>query len=131
MRRLNSRSGLTLVEVLVAGALLAVVLTSVLHLLHSGLIFVEQIDASATALNDATSVIESMRTLATLTAITLTARYPDGAAVPGFNNLNQETVIVRYANLAANPIKVYVTVSWQGQGGRIFQEELAALLTQR
>jgi len=72
-----------------------------------------------------------MRNIDPISAGTLTAAYPNGAIVPGFNNLADETVKVEYADLSADPIKVYVIVTWEGQGGRSFAEQLVTLITKR
>ena len=126
----NNR-GFSLVEILIVCLLLSVVIIGCFYVFHAGFALMEQLRGSVIALNDAGSVIENMRNINPITAANLTAIYPDGAVVPGFNNLGSESVIVEYEDLSADPIKVFVTVTWQGQGGRVFIEKLVTLLTKK
>jgi len=123
--------GFSLVEILIVCIILSVLIIGFFYVFHAGFALSEQLRGSLIALNDAESVIEKMRNIDPISASNLTASYPDGAFVAGFNNLPKETVRVEYASLATDPIKVYVKVNWQGQGGRLFNEELVTLLTTR
>ena len=85
------------------------------------------------ALQDAHRVIELLRsTSATGTfPANVTAVYPDGAPVVGFNSLADEAVAVAYADPAADPLHVTVTVTWAQLGVRPATAQLQTLITQR
>ena len=127
----KNQCGLTLVEVLTVCLLLSIVIIGFFYVFHAGFALIEQLSGSVIALNDAGSIIENMRNIDPLDAANLTAAYPNGASVTSFNNLANELVSVSYQDLTADPIKVYVTVTWQGQSGRLFTEQLVTLLTKR
>ena len=127
----KNNDGFSFVEILIVCLLLSVVIIGCFYVFHAGFALMEQLKGSVIALNDAESVIENMRNIDPVSAVNLSGIYPDGAVVPGFNNLPNETVRVEYANLNADPIKVYVIVNWEGQGGRQLTEQLVTLLTTR
>ncbi len=127
----KNNHGFSLVETLIVCLLLSVLIIGCFYVFHTGFALMEQLSGSVIALNDAGSVIENMRNVDPINAANLTALYPDGAVVPGFNNLESESVVVAYEDLSADPIKVFVTATWQGQGGRVFTEKLVTLLTKR
>ena len=127
----KNKRGFSFIEILIVCLLLSIVIIGCFYVFHAGFVLMEQLRGSVIALNDAESIIENMRNIDPINASTLTAAYPNGAAVPGFNNLANETVTVEYADLTADPIKIYVVVGWEGQGGRKFTEQLVTLLTKR
>jgi hypothetical protein len=61
----------------------------------------------------------------------VTAVFPNGGIVNGFNTLTAETVTVTYANPASNPLDVTVTVSYWENGRRATNTALRTLITQR
>ena len=123
--------GFTFIEILIVCLLLSTVIIGCFYVFHAGFALMEQLKGSVIALSDAESIIENMRNIDPINAANLTAVYPHGAIVPGFNNLANETLEVEYADLSADPIKVYVIVNWEGQGGRLLTEQLVTLLTTR
>lgn len=127
----RGKRGLTLVEIMVVLLLLGGMIAGFLSVNGASLTLLEQLSSSVVAVNDARSVIESMRDIDPLTAANLTSLYPNGGTVSGFNNLNQESIQVDYLNLAVDPIQVTVTVNWVGKGNRTFTEQLTTLLTAR
>ncbi|MFH1062200.1 MAG: type II secretion system protein [Candidatus Omnitrophota bacterium] len=127
----KQKKGFTLVEISVVLLILGGVIAGFLSVNNASFSLLEQISSSVIAVNDARSVIENMRNLNPFNLANLTAIYPDGGIVAGFNNLTQETVRVNYLNTGADPIQVTVTVSWQGKANRIFSEQLTTLLTAR
>ncbi|MCK4994087.1 MAG: prepilin-type N-terminal cleavage/methylation domain-containing protein [Candidatus Omnitrophica bacterium] len=129
MKRNNC--GFSFVEILIVCLLLSMLIIGSFYVFHAGFALMEQLKGSVIALSDAESVIENIRNIDPITAINLTAVYPNGAIIPGFNNLVNETVKVEYADLMADPIKVYVIVNWEGQGGRLLTEQLVTLFTTR
>ncbi len=133
MGKFSSRQkrGLTLVEIMVVLLLLGGIIAGFLSVNGAGLALLEQLSNSVVAVNDARSVLESMRNIDPFDIANLTSIYPDGGTVAGFSNLNQETIRVDYLNVAADPIQVTITVTWLGKGNRTFTEQLTTLLTAR
>lgn len=127
----KNNCGFSFVEILIVCLLLSTLIIGYFYVFHAGFALMEQLKGSVIALNDAESIIENMRNIDPVNAANLIAVYPNGAIVPGFNNLVNETVKVEYADLSADPIKVYVIVSWEGQGKRLLTEQLVTLLTKR
>jgi hypothetical protein len=65
-------------------------------------------------MTDCNEIIERMRVTGTTAQIV--ARYPNGAAVAGFNKLINERVTVRYTAVAADPLEVAVDTRWTTKG---------------
>ncbi len=122
--------GFTLVEVIVVCLILTVVLVGFLGVFNLSLSLNETSINSVIAVNDACSVLERIKNIDPFDSAVLVAAYPDGGFVAGYNNLPQETVQVNYANLAADPIHVSVTVNWQ-EKSRLLSESVVTLVTQR
>jgi len=61
----------------------------------------------------------------------VTAAFPNGGAVAGFNNLTAEQVVVNYRNTNADPLDITVTTTWLEQGRRNSSFQLRTLMTQR
>lgn len=127
----NNNHGFSFIEILIVCLLLSITIIGCFYAFHAGFALSEQLKGSAIALSDAESIIENMRNIHPASAANLSSAYPDGATVPGFSNLANETVTVEYENLSADPLKVYVIVNWEGQGGRLLTEQLVTLLTTR
>jgi len=124
------REGFTLVEILIALAITVPVLfgiiVSILHMYRTNEISHEVI----TALQDAHAVIEQIRNTSRSGVNAVTAQFPNGAAVAGFNNLTNEQVVVTYANAAADPLAVTVTTTWRNRN-RVVSRGLRTRVTQR
>lgn len=129
--RCDNDRGLTLIEVLIVCLLMSGVIVGFIGVYNASFVLNEQLRSSVKALNDAASILENMRNINPFGADTVTILYPDNALVAGYTNLGQETVRVNYTNLAADPLQVTVTVSWQGSGNRVYSERIVTLLTQR
>ena len=123
--------GLTLIEVLIVCLLMSGVIIGFIGVYNASFALNEQLRSSVKALNDASSVLESMRNIDPFDISAVIALYPDNGLVAGYNNLGQETVRVNYTNVAADPIAVTVTVTWQAGGARNYSERIVTLLTQR
>jgi hypothetical protein len=59
------------------------------------------------------------------------AAFPNNAAVVGFGNLINETLVVNYAAVGADPLDVTVTVTWLKNGQRNTTRTLRTWITQR
>ncbi|MFH1092543.1 MAG: prepilin-type N-terminal cleavage/methylation domain-containing protein [Candidatus Omnitrophota bacterium] len=127
----KNNCGFSFIEIMIVCLLLSTVLIGCFYVFHAGFALIEQLRGSVIALSDAESIIENMRNIYPISSSNLTAVYPNGAIIAGFNNLANETVTVEYEDLNTDPIKVYVIVNWEGQGGRLFTEQLVTLLTKR
>lgn len=125
--------GFTLVELLVSILLLAVGLLGMV-LANT---YVQKTSESAyermVATQDAHRVIEMIRNVSQTGSFpsNVTNAFPHGAAVPGFGNLSGETVVVRYADVTADPLNITVRTDWRAQGTRAVWTELQTLMTQR
>lgn len=85
------------------------------------------------ATQDANRVIELMRNASAAGNFpqNVTAAFPNGTAVAGFNNLPGEAVTVTYAAPNADPLDVTVTTTWLEQGLRNTLTQLRTLMTDR
>lgn len=82
------------------------------------------------ALQDAHTVIERIRNVSNTSLSQVVTTFPNGQAVSGFSNLTSEQVVVSYANTAADPLAVTVTVNWTDQG-RTLTRALTTEVTHR
>lgn len=122
-----------MVEVLVATAvislaLLAMLLANTSLQRSSGAAYERMV-----ATQDAHRVIETMRNTASagIFPANVTAAFPNGAPVAGFNNLSNEQVVVAYANPALDPLDITVTTNWREHGVRNTSIQLRTFMTQR
>ncbi|MFH1777908.1 MAG: prepilin-type N-terminal cleavage/methylation domain-containing protein [Candidatus Omnitrophota bacterium] len=109
----NSQTGFTLLEVMIASAILVIAIISILGVFYSGLGLNESSKNYITALNDARTALERIRDIQPFTNVNVTTVYPDNSVLPGFLNLDNEQVIVSYANTTADPLTITITVNWQ------------------
>ncbi|HNV86069.1 MAG TPA: prepilin-type N-terminal cleavage/methylation domain-containing protein [Candidatus Omnitrophota bacterium] len=126
----TDRRGFTLVEILIALAITVPVLfgiiVSILHMYRANEVSHEVI----TALQDAHAVIEQIRNVSRSGLSAVTAQFPNGGAVAGFNNLTNEQVVVTYPNATADPLAVTVTTTWTNRN-RAVSRALRTRVTQR
>lgn len=85
------------------------------------------------AMQDANQVIERIRNTAASGQFPddVTASFPNGDTVDGFDTLTNEQVTVSYADPDADPLDVTVNVSWLGNGRRPVSAALRTYVTQR
>lgn len=85
------------------------------------------------AIQDAHRVIEQMRnaTAAGQFPANVTTAFPDNGFVGGFTTLTNEQVQVTYADAAADPLDVTVTVSYRANGRRNVNAAVRSIITQR
>ena len=108
-----SRKGLTLSELMLAVAILAVVIAALLSLAVSCLLLNESNNNLMKASNDAQYVLEQIKALA-YSGIS-------GYAPPAFNNLPDETIVLT-RSVGSHIAEVTVNVGWQErQRQRSFQ----------
>ena len=108
--------GVTLVELMVAVAVLA---SAVVSLVGAYIVFFSLSETSRTrqvAMADAQSVFERVRNVDPFTNANVLAQFPNGQAVPGYANLTGEQVVVTYPDAAAVPLEVRIQVNWTARG---------------
>lgn len=134
---LKATAGLTLLEVTFAMASLAIVLAGAAQ----GLVtYHEHMDLQrqrTTALESCRTVISQMRTIrdANVNIVdfpdAITAVFPDNQAVAGVNALTNQQLMVNYTNVAANPLEVTLTCTWDDLRGRQVNFTMTTLMTDR
>ena len=133
--------GFTLVEVMIATGVFAVAVVSFLGFYAGMTSMVESSRNLTQALNHGHVVLEEIRNVAQANGLTgatgVTGLYPDdngttNLATPfGFNSLTSESIWVKYANPAADPLQTTLNVSWVERGGRTRSISLDTFLTKR
>ena len=85
------------------------------------------------AMQDANRMMEQIRDAASAGNFPaqVVADFGDGETVDGFTGLQDEIVTVDYADTAADPLDVTVTVTWLENGTRDMSVSLQAMVTQR
>lgn len=130
---LKSEQGFTFIEVMISMVVIVLLVTGFLgsatSLQAANLAAFER----SMALQDANQVIETMRnTAATGTfPANVVAAYANNSTVSGFTSLSGEQVRVSYANVAADPLDVTVTVSYNENGRRAVTAVLRTYITKR
>jgi len=120
---------------MISAAIFIAVLLSVLILFYNYLVVMEISRNATIAVNDASFMLESMRSTDPFTINNIVIAYPAGADLAdriGPRKLKNETVVVSYQNPAADPLVITMTVSWQDEvkiRNRSFS--LTTIMTQR
>ncbi len=104
-------SGFTLVEILITVCILSVGILSALMFYTSASRSTRLSQDMTVAVTDAGSVLEEMVSRPSLADITATD-WTAWAAASGLNTLPSQTLAVVYANPAADPLHIEVTVNW-------------------
>jgi len=133
-KRFGARmGGFTLVELLVSTIVLSIgVLATMLANTYVQQAS-ERVHERMMAAQDAHRVLELIRNASVNGNFpaNVTGAYPNGAAVPGFNNLSTEQVVAAYANPNVDPLDITVTTTWLEQGRRNASIQIRTLMTQR
>lgn len=107
----RAQTGLTLIEVLIAGFVLTVGIASTLLFFSHAMISTQLAGDMTLATSHAEYILEEMQTRDTLSNIALT-NWPQWASDEGLNMLPNETFTVTFLNPSKNPLDVNVVVSW-------------------
>ena len=129
----NSECGFTFVELLIT---MGVVVFALLGLMTTNAAIQQNSEVAferSMAVQDANQVLEQIRDSSATGTFpqNVTTAFPNGGAVGGFASLTNQNVTVSYADTAANPLDVTVTVNWQSNGQRNATTSLRTLVTQR
>lgn len=124
------REGFTLIELMLAVAIILPVLLGAIGLNVYIFRATETSKRTTVALQDVHTVIERIRNTSESSLSAVTSAYPDGQTVTGFSNLPSEQITVDYANVNADPLDLIVTVSWLDQG-RTMVRNLSTQVTKR
>ncbi|OGX26086.1 MAG: hypothetical protein A3D10_06665 [Omnitrophica WOR_2 bacterium RIFCSPHIGHO2_02_FULL_48_11] len=107
----NNKSGMTLLEILIAIFILSVGILSILLFISSAMILSTGAWEMTVATTHAESILEEMQTKKTLGEITL-ADWNDWAQKQEFSTLPKESFIVTFPSGGKNPLDVQVLVNW-------------------
>ncbi len=127
---MNKKQGFTLIELMIALAIIVPVLLGAIGLNVYVFRISERSRRVVVALEDAHTVIERIRNTSETSLAQVATTYPSGQAVAGFNNLPSEQVTVTYPNAAADPLVMTVTVNWSDRQGTMTRA-LATQVTHR
>jgi len=127
--------GFTLMELMIAAAILILALVGLLGVFIGSFGLVESAENLTIAVNHAQSVVEQMRDYnipALVTSQNWTtwaqADYPSGG---GCNTLQSESIQATYpSGTSADPLEIMITVNWS-EAGRQRSVELTTLLAER
>ena len=111
-QRRSGAHGFTLVELMIAIAIFASALVSLVGAYIGFFILSETSRTREIATADAQSLLERMRNISPFTNGAVQAQFPGGTPVAGYANLSNEQVVVTYPNPAAVPLEVRVQVNW-------------------
>ena len=130
-RRTKKRAnqGMTLVEILAVSMLLVVVVIGFLGLMLVNFALNEHSRNVVIALNDAASVLETMRSFP-FSVAGIQSQFVNDAVVSGYNNLTAETVVVKYSSIGSESVTANVIVRWS-ERNRNYQETLTTIITKR
>jgi prepilin-type N-terminal cleavage/methylation domain-containing protein len=119
--RAARRGGLTLVELLVAVAVLVVVALVAFPTTISCVALSHAAREQSVANHDLSSAVEDLQ-CTPFSSVTTT--YPSGAAIPKYGalHLRDERIVVDYADPNADPLVLTVTATWSDEKGRPRQE---------
>ena len=107
----NNKSGITLLEVLIAIFILSVGILSILLFISSSMILSTGAWELTVATSQAEFILEEMQSRKALSAITLTD-WNDWAQKQGLAILPKESFIVTFPSGGKNPLDIQVLVNW-------------------
>ncbi len=111
----NPKKGFTLLELLIAAAILTGTVLGFLMFFYASLLLMETNRNTIVAINDAKAILEQIRETDPFNASNVSAAYPeltDLIALVGAQKLNNETIYVDYPGAVTDPLRIIVTVSW-------------------
>lgn len=132
----EAAAGFSLIEVLLATAVLTIALLSTFSSQISSSSLIQGSRAAATALGDLRSAMEEVLLLTPLELTTPGGPYEEGVPIQGFNDLHlqDERIVATYPNYkAGDPIpdilEVVLTATWRDPNGRERELRIASAKT--
>lgn len=125
--------GFTLLEIMIAIAIMVGAILAILGLFLNFLVLVETAKNTTVAVDNAQAVLEEIRNTDPFTVNNVTAAFPAGVNLApnfSFDKLDNEAIYVSYGSLAADPLQITVTVNWQ-EKTRSRSESLITKMSQR
>lgn len=129
----NTKNGFTLLELLIAAAILTGTVLGFLMFFYASLLLMETNRNTIVAVNDAKAILEQIRETDPFSAANVAATYPastDLIALVGPQKLNGETIYVAYPSGSSDPLRIVVTVNWS-EKTLSRSVSLTTLMTQR
>ncbi|RJO63756.1 MAG: prepilin-type N-terminal cleavage/methylation domain-containing protein [Candidatus Omnitrophota bacterium] len=130
------KSGMTMVELLVALAI-GVIATIAILQGYLGNIFMSEIAKGNTVAMD--DLVDMLERIKCTPFNELTAKFPNGTVngpaanlytnITGNYTLKGEQIVVTYTNVTSDPLEIMVTVNWQDQIGRQYGNSLTTKKT--
>lgn len=127
----KNREGFTLIELIIALGVIAVVFAGVLGVVAQSFTMVTSSDDRVTAIKVAQTQIVALREVARDVGLAqVLLSFPPGAAIaPPPAVLNGEAILFQYVNVAGDPLLVTVTVTYTANNGRQLSESLATAIS--
>ncbi len=131
MKIRNKESGITLVETLIAGAILILATTAIIQFYLSSFSLSEINKEETTAIAHLTNMLEAIKCTP---FSNIAADFPDGVAdnnytaIVGNYTLTGEHIVVSYVNPASDPLEINASVNWQDKKGA---NRIKCLITKR
>ena len=103
---------------MISAAILVAAILPIFMLFYCYLVAMDVSRNTTIAVNDASFILERMRSTDPFTITNVVAAYPNGADVAGWvgpRKLTNETVRIFYQNPAADPLVIKVQVDWKDQ----------------
>jgi len=114
----GKKCGFSLVELMISAGILVVAIIPILLLFYNYLVVMESSRNTTVAVDDASFILESIRSTDPFTTANVTSAYPSGSDVAdkiGPRKLADETVRVSYQDPSADPLVMTVRVDWKDQ----------------
>lgn len=133
-KHLDHSAGFTLIELMIALAVLSLVIAGYIQANITAQRNSEEMNERTVAIQDANRIIEEMRTIATSPGTfpsNVVTAYPNNVSSTPFTNLSGEMVTVSYTDPTENPLSATITVAWLSYTGRQNTTSIKTYITQR
>ncbi len=130
-KRLQNEKGFTLVEVMIAAVVVAIVVLGFMGAATAIQLQGEAAYQRSVAIQEANRVVELMRNAAVTGTFPANVTGTYSGTLSGYTALPSESISVSYANASANPLDATITVSYLENGRRTTTASLRTYITQR
>jgi len=135
LKRLQTKQGLTLLELTIAMAVFMVILGATAQSLVSYYVALDTQNQRHTAVRNCAGIISNMRDARDANPDSfpdaIVALWPDGSEVAGAGSLPQEVLTVEYVNPNSNPLEITLRSQWVDLRGRPVVLNVSTILTDR